>query len=55
MADLVVTPDGACFKSFRAADAGLSLDRVIGDRVEACVGGCGDPVLCPERASALLE
>ena len=53
--ELVVTPDGQCFKQWRGAMIPPEPGEVWGDRVEDCESDCGVPIQCPDKAKELLD
>lgn len=52
MPELVVTPEGDCFKRWVSPMKRPTGPR--GNRVEACVEDCGTAIVCPPEAEALL-
>ncbi len=58
MPELIVTPDGDCYKHFRPGMIAPQPGEVVGDRIQECGEGvdCGTPVQCPEeRKKAVLD
>lgn len=53
--ELVVTPDGQCFKQWRGAMIRPEPGELRGDRVEDCGSDCGVPIQCPDKAKELLD
>jgi len=54
--ELIVTPDGECYKDWRAGMLPPAPGEPVGDRVQECAEGvdCGTRIQCPQERSAEL-
>jgi hypothetical protein len=52
--ELIVTPDGDCYKRWRPGMLAPQPGEPHGDRVEACEADCGVAIVCPDKAETLL-
>lgn len=52
--ELIVTPDGDCYKKWVSGMLAPQPGQPHGDRVEACEENCGTAIQCPPKAAELL-